>query len=257
MEPNDLFSLHNVTALVTGASGGLGEHFARTLASAGAKVALVGRRVAPLAALAEVVNKAGGHAAVVPFDVANSTSVQEGFAVAERLLGTVTLLINNCGVTSTGPLVDLDEATWDTILDTNLKGAWLCSRAFAKRLIEVGQPGTIVNIASILGLRVAGQVGAYAASKAALIQITRSLALELARHKIRVNALAPGYISTELNRHFLETPAGVALIKRVPQRRLGNLEDLDGPLLLLASNASNFMTGTVIPVDGGHLVSTL
>ena len=121
----------------------------------------------------------------------------------------------------------------------------------------MGQPGVIVNIASILGLRVAGQVGAYAASKAALIQMTRSLALELARHQIRVNALAPGYISTELNRDFLETPAGLALIKRVPQRRLGNLEDLDGPLLLLASNASNFMTGTVIPGDGGHLVSTL
>src|SRR5580765_7913555 len=175
MEPNDLFSLRNVTALVTGASGGLGEHFARTLARAGAKVTLVGRRKAPLEALAEDLNRAGGHAAAVPFDVVDSDSVHEGFAVAERLLGTVTLLINNSGVTSTGPLVDLDETTWDSILDTNLKGAWLCSRAFAKRLIEVGQPGVIVNIASILGLRVAGQVGAYAASKAALIQITRSL----------------------------------------------------------------------------------
>jgi NAD(P)-dependent dehydrogenase (short-subunit alcohol dehydrogenase family) len=193
----------------------------------------------------------------VPFDLTDSKSIAEGFAVAESLLGTITLLVNNSGVTSTEPLVDLEEKTWDAILDTNVKGAWLCSRVFARRLIEVGQPGVIVNVASILGLRIAGQVAAYSASKAALIHLTRSLALELARHRIRANALAPGYISTELNRQFLETPAGQALIKRVPQRRLGNLEDLDGPLLLLASDASRFMTGTVIPVDGGHLVSSL
>jgi len=257
MDANKLFSLANVTALVTGASGGLGQHFAKTLVGAGAKVALVGRRAAPLEALAEELNRAGGHTAAVPFDLTDSKSIAEGFAAAERLLGTVTLLVNNSGVTSTEPLVDLEEKTWDAILDTNVKGAWLCSRVFARRLIEVGQPGVIVNVASILGLRIAGQVAAYSASKAALIHLTRSLALELARYRIRANALAPGYISTELNRQFLETPAGQALIKRVPQRRLGGLEDLDGPLLLLASDASRFMTGTVIPVDGGHLVSSL
>jgi NAD(P)-dependent dehydrogenase (short-subunit alcohol dehydrogenase family) len=257
MDANDLFSLRNVTALVTGASGGLGQHFARTLVGAGAKVALVGRRIAPLAELSEELNRSGAQTAAVPFDSTDAEAVAGGFAAAERALGTVTLLINNSGVTSTEPLIDTEEKTWDSILDTNLKGAWLCSRVFARRLIEVGNPGAIVNVASILGLRVAGQVAAYSASKAALLHLTRSLALELARHRIRANALAPGYISTELNRKFLETPAGQALIKRVPQRRLGDLSDLDGPLLLLASEASRFMTGAVIPVDGGHLVSSL
>ena len=225
MDANDLFSLRNVTALITGASGGLGQHFARTLVGSGAKVALVGRRIAPLTELSEELNRGGGRTAAVPFDSSDAEAVAAGFAAAERELGTVTLLINNSGVTSTEPLIDIEEKTWDAILDTNLKGAWLCSRAFARRLIEVGQPGVIVNVASILGLRVAGQVAAYSASKAALIQMTRSLALELARHRIRANALAPGYIATELNRKFLETPAGAALIKRVPQRRLGDLQE--------------------------------
>jgi NAD(P)-dependent dehydrogenase (short-subunit alcohol dehydrogenase family) len=190
-------------------------------------------------------------------DVTSASMVESGFVAAEQAFGTVTLLVNNSGITSSEAMVDLDEATWNRILDTNLKGAWLCSRRFARRLIETGKPGVIVNTASILGVRVAGRVGAYSASKAALIQMTRTLALELARYEIRVNALAPGYIATELNREFLETESGQHLIKRIPQRRLGALTDLDGPLLLLASDASRFMTGAVIPVDGGHLVSTL
>jgi NAD(P)-dependent dehydrogenase (short-subunit alcohol dehydrogenase family) len=257
MHPSDLFSLRNVTALLTGASGGLGEHFARTLVGAGAKVALTGRRAEPLEALAEDLNRDDRCAAAIPFDSTDSQAVETGFAAAEQALGTITLLINNAGVTSTDPLIDLKETEWDLILDTNLKGAWLCARAFAKQVIDRGQAGVIVNIASILGLRVAGQVGAYSASKAALIQMTRCLALELARYRIRANVLAPGYISTQLNRDFLETPAGAALIKRIPQRRLGTLDDLDGPLLLLASDASRFMTGAVISVDGGHLISSL
>jgi NAD(P)-dependent dehydrogenase (short-subunit alcohol dehydrogenase family) len=257
MHPSDLFSLRNVTALLTGASGGLGEHFARTLVGAGAKVALMGRRAEPLEALAEGLNRDDRCAAAIPFDSTDSQAVETGFAAAEQALGTITLLINNAGVTSTDSLIDLEETEWDLILDTNLKGAWLCARAFAKQVIDRGQAGVIVNIASILGLRVAGQVGAYSASKAALIQMTRSLALELARYRIRANVLAPGYISTQLNRDFLETPAGAALIKRIPQRRLGTLDDLDGPLLLLASDASRFMTGAVIAVDGGHLISSL
>ena len=257
MEPKDLFSLRDVTALVTGASGGIGEHFALTLARAGARVALAARRVAPLDLLASKINETCGRAVAIPMDVTKAAMVEQGFAAAEQKLGTVTLLVNNSGTTSSEPMIDLDEATWYRIFDTNLKGAWLCSRVFARRLIELHKPGVIVNTASILGIRVAGHVGAYAASKAALIQMTRALALELARYEIRVNALAPGYIATELNREFLTTQSGQNLIKRVPQRRLGELRDLDGPLLLLASEASRFMTGAVIPVDGGHLVSTL
>lgn len=257
MKSDDLFSLHGVPAFVTGASGGLGEHFALTLASAGAKVALAARRLAPLDHLARKINDQGGHAIALQVDVTNAAMVAQGLAAAEQALGTITLLVNNSGTTATGPMVDLDEATWQRILDTNLKGAWLCSGFFARRLIELKKPGVIINTASILGLRVAGLVGAYAASKAALIQMTRSLALELARYQIRVNALAPGYIATDLNRRFLVTQDGQNLIKRIPQRRLGELKDLEGPLLLLASEASRFMTGAVVPVDGGHLVNTL
>jgi NAD(P)-dependent dehydrogenase (short-subunit alcohol dehydrogenase family) len=257
VESNDLFSLQDVSALVTGASGGLGEHFALTLARAGANVALAARRLAPLERLAREINGTGGRAVAIQMDVTSASMVELGFVAAEQAFGTVTLLVNNSGITSSEAMVDLDEATWHRILDTNLKGAWLCSRRFARSLIETGKPGVIVNTASILGVRVAGRVGAYSASKAALIHMTRTLALELARYEIRVNALAPGYIATELNREFLETESGRRLIKRIPQRRVGDLRDLDGPLLLLASDASRFMTGAVIPVDGGHLVTSL
>jgi NAD(P)-dependent dehydrogenase (short-subunit alcohol dehydrogenase family) len=257
VKSDDLFSLHGVIAFVTGASGGLGEHFALTLAAAGAKVALAARTLAPLDRLARKINDRGGRAVAIQVDVTDAATVAQGFTLAEQALGTITLLVNSAGTAATGPIVDLDEATWQRILDTNLKGAWLCSGSFARRLIELKKPGVIINTASILGIRVAGQVGAYAASKAALLQMTRSLALELARYQIRVNALAPGYIATELNRQFLATQPGQNLIKRIPQRRLGELKDLEGPLLLLASEASRFMTGAVIPVDGGHLVSSL
>jgi NAD(P)-dependent dehydrogenase (short-subunit alcohol dehydrogenase family) len=257
VKPDDLFSLHGVTAFVTGASGGLGEHFALTLAAAGAKVALAARGLAPLDRLARKINDIGGCAVAIQVDVTNAAMVAQGFAAAQQALGAITLLVNNSGTTATGPMVDLDEASWHRIMDTNLKGAWLCSSCFARRLIELKKPGVIINTASILGLRVAGQVGAYAASKAALIQMTRSLALELARYQIRVNALAPGYIATALNRQFLATQDGQNLVKRIPQRRLGELKDLEGPLLLLASEASRFMTGAVVAVDGGHLVNTL
>ncbi len=257
MKTGELFSLQGVTALITGASGGLGGHFAKTLAHAGAKVALSARRAEPLQELASALQKEGTTALALPFDISNQSAVEAAFAKAEQSLGTVNLLVNCSGVTATTSMLELGEDKWNSILDTNLKGAWLCSREFSKRLIAVKNPGVIVNVASILGLRVAGQVGAYSASKAALLSLTKSLALELARYQIRVNALAPGYIATDLNREFLTTPAGEALVKRIPQRRLGSLEDLDGPLLLLASKASNFMTGAVLAVDGGHLVSSL
>ena len=249
------FDLAGKVALVTGASGGLGCHFARTLADAGARVALAARRKEQLEA--NVASIGADRALAVSLDVTNPASVERALAEVAEQLGPATIVINNSGVTATRSALDLDPDEWDRILDTNLKGAWLVARAAARHLIDAKLPGSIVNIASILGFRVAGHVSAYTASKAALVQLTRALALEWARYRIRVNAIAPGYVETDLNRDFFASDAGKAMVARIPQRRLGQLEDLDGPLLLLASDASAYMTGSAIVVDGGHLHSTL
>ncbi|MGI4802842.1 MAG: SDR family NAD(P)-dependent oxidoreductase [Janthinobacterium lividum] len=252
-----LLDLGGKTALVTGASGALGRHFAVVLACAGARVIATGRRQEQIEATAEAVRKAGGQAWAVALDVTDAASIGYAFDEINRRCGHVAILVNNSGVTSSASSLDLEELEWDRVLDTNLKGSWLVSREAARRALDAKASASIINIASILGLRVAGQVSAYAASKAALIQLTRVMALELARYHVRVNALAPGYIETDLNRDFFAENAGRALVKRIPQRRLGLLSDLDGPLLLLASDASAYMTGATIAVDGGHLVSSL
>jgi NAD(P)-dependent dehydrogenase (short-subunit alcohol dehydrogenase family) len=253
-----IFRLDGKVALVTGASSGLGRHFAACLAEAGAAVAIAARRTDRLAVLADEIAAAGGRACPVALDVTDSASIERAVAAAEAALGPIDVLINNSGLG--GPpsrAVELDEADWDAVLDTNLKGAWLVARAVSRAMIAGGRGGSIVNIASVLGIRVAAGVAAYAASKAGLVQLTRAMALELARHGIRVNAIAPGYITTDINRDFLEGPAGQKMVQRVPQRRVGEARDLDGALLLLASEAGRYMTGAIIPVDGGHLVSTL
>lgn len=247
--------LDGKVALVTGASGGLGRHFAQVLAAAGASVVLAARRVEKLEETARAIGH-GAHA--VALDVADAASVTAAFAAAEDAAGgPVTIVINNAGIADTRPALDVTPEDWDRVLDTNLSGAFLVAQAAARRMSATRSGGSIVNIASIAGLRPAGAVAAYCASKAGLVHLTKALALEWARHGIRVNALCPGYIETDINADFFATEAGKALVKRIPQRRLGRPEELDAPLLLLASDASPYLTGATLAVDGGHLVSSL
>jgi NAD(P)-dependent dehydrogenase (short-subunit alcohol dehydrogenase family) len=240
------------TALVTGASSGLGAHFARILAAQGVHVTAAARRLDRVRALCDDISTKGGRAVALEMDVADAASVSA--ALAGRSFD---IVINNAGTTLSASALDHSADDIDRIIDTNLKGAFHVARITAAAMAAKGEGGVIVNVASILGKRVAGHVAAYAASKAGLVQLSRSLALEWARHNIRVNALCPGYIETELNREFFASEAGKALIRRVPQRRLGQPADLDGPLLLLVSDLGRFMTGTEIVADGGHLVSSL
>lgn len=242
------------TALVTGASGGLGLHFAWMLARQGANVLLAARRGDVLERACAEIAAAGGKAAPVILDVADVHSVAE---VVGNLASDVDILVNNAGISVAKRALDLSEADWDDVIDTNLKGGFLMAQAVARRMQAAGREGAIVNIASILGLRVAGNLAAYAASKAGTVQMTKALALEWARHGIRVNALCPGYIETDLNRDFFAGEDGQALIRRIPQRRLGQPADLDGALLLLCSDAGRYITGATLAVDGGHLVSSL
>jgi NAD(P)-dependent dehydrogenase (short-subunit alcohol dehydrogenase family) len=250
-------SLHGRSALITGASSGLGRAFADMLARAGAAVALAARRRDSLEQVRQDLEAAGGRAIAVAMDVTNAGSVAEAVRNAAQGLGKLDILVNNAGVTLTKPFLELSEPEWDQQVDTNLKGAFLVAQAAAKIMREQGTGGAIVNIASILGLRVAGQVAAYLTSKAGIVHLTKGMALELARHRIRVNALCPGYIETDLNREFFASDTGRALIQRIPQRRLGQASELEGPLLLMCSDAGSYMTGAVLAVDGGHLVSSL
>jgi NAD(P)-dependent dehydrogenase (short-subunit alcohol dehydrogenase family) len=244
-------------ALITGANGSLGSHFARTLARAGADVALTARRVDALDPLVDEIAKLGRRSVPLALDVTDAASVAQAFDHAAQALGTITIVVNNAGIAITKPLLDHTEDDWLTVIDVNLNGAWRVAQAAARHMVAHGAGGSIVNVASILGLRVAAQVPSYAASKAALIQLTKAMAVELARHRIRVNALAPGYIETALNRDFFASDAGKAMIRRVPQRRIGTPDELDGALLLLASDAGSYMTGSVVTVDGGHVVGSL
>jgi NAD(P)-dependent dehydrogenase (short-subunit alcohol dehydrogenase family) len=252
-----VFDIHDQHILVTGGSSGFGRHFAQFLAANGARVTLAARRAEALKSAVADIKDAGGKAQGVVLDVTMADKIDVALAEAEAAFGPIHGVINNAGVTATKPALQQDERSWDSVIDTNLKGVWLVAQAAAKRMVENKVKGAIVNIASILGMRVAGGVAPYAVSKAGVIQMTKALALEWARYGIRVNALAPGYFVTELNEDFFQSEAGQALVKRVPQRRLGQLAELDGPLLLLLSDAGSFMTGSVVTVDGGHMISGL
>lgn len=251
MSLSEHFSLEGQTALVTGASSGLGRHFAATLARAGARVAVAARRGDKLEETVEIITASGGKAVPVILDVTEPESLPAAFDTAEAALGPITILVNNAGVPSRTPFLDMDEDEWRQTMDVNLDGVARVAREAGCRMRAAKTGGSIVNIASVLGLAVLRSVSAYAVSKAAVIQLTKAMALEVSRDSIRVNALAPGYFATDLNRGFLSSDAGQRIIASVPQARVGNLEELDGPLLLLTSDAGSFMTGSVLSVDGG------
>ena len=255
--PDPLFDVTGRVALVTGASSGLGEHFARALAARGAIVIAAARRRERLDKLVAEIARTGGRAHALAIDVTRPESVQRAFAHAGELAGVPDIVVNNAGIAQAKPSIDLTEDDWRQVMDTNLDGAWRVAQAAARAMVAAKKSGSIVNIASILGERVASSLLAYSAAKAALIQVTQALALEWARYGIRVNAIAPGYVETEINRGFFQTEAGQAMVKRVPQRRIGTPAELEGALLLLASPAGSYMTGSVVVVDGGHLVSSL
>jgi NAD(P)-dependent dehydrogenase (short-subunit alcohol dehydrogenase family) len=252
-----LFSLQGRTALVTGASSGIGRHMAKTLAQAGAQVIVAARRVDKLQTLVDELKASGSNASAVSLDVTRAESVKACFDQIEALGLVADVIISNAGTTVAKPALDHTEQDWDDVIDTNLKGCWMVDTEAARRLVKHKKKGSIINISSIIGERVAGAVVAYATSKAGVIQFTKALALEFARYGIRVNAILPGYVVTDLNREFLASEAGKKLELRIPFRRFCQMEDLDGPLLLLASEASQAMTGTTLPVDWGHLVSSL
>ncbi len=255
MAAADIFNLHGKVALVTGASSGLGARFAEVLAENGASVVLVARRADRLNALEARIEKSGGKASAVEADVRDRAAMRAAFDAAEKTFGTVTILVNNAGVVSSGRAIDLAEEEWRRVLSTNLDAVFFCAQEAARRMLAAGKGGAIVNIASVLGFGVDKGVIAYATAKAGVIQLTKALALELAFKGVRVNAIAPGWIVTDLNRDYLQSERGLALKREIPIGRFGEERDLDGPLLLLVSDAGRFVTGATIVADGGQMIA--
>jgi NAD(P)-dependent dehydrogenase (short-subunit alcohol dehydrogenase family) len=246
------FDLSGKVALVTGASSGLGRRFALVLAKAGAKVGVAARRADRLGEVVREIEAFDGRAVPIPLDVTDPTSVRAAVAAAETELGAIGVLVNGAGVIVVKPLLDHSVEEWDRVLDTNLKGVWLMAQEVARHMVRLGHGGSIVNIASMLGLAAQPRRPSYCAAKAGVIHLSRAMALELAAHKIRVNAIAPGFFDSEMTHDYLASSAGQAMAARIPMKRTGAADELDGALLLLASDASSYMTGAVLTVDGGH-----
>ena len=254
---DNIFSLSGKTILVTGASSGLGRNFAIALAEAGATIIGAARRIDALGELVAEITGKGGAALAVPMDVTDMASVRAGVAEAARLSGGIDGLVNNSGVNRRGPLLDIGEADWDAVIDTNLKGVWAVGTEVARHMADRGKGGSIVNTASLLSFRQSPNATPYAVSKAAVVQLTQQMALEWAANGIRVNAIAPGYFETDLNRDFLRSEAGQKIVSRIPFRRVGEHRELTGAMLLLLSDAGSYITGSTISVDGGHRVSAI
>jgi len=253
----DLFSVADKHIFITGASSGLGAHFAKILSERGARVSLAARRIERLQKLVENICTTNGEAQAILMDVTISKSVAAGFDEAKKNFGTVDVAINNAGTASRTPSIEMPAEEWLRIIDANLNGAWYVAQQAGKQMIESGNGGSLINIASIMAYRQKEGLAAYCSSKAGVNHLTHVLALEWATHDIRVNAIAPGYIHSEMTDALLASESGKNMIANTPQRRAGNPEDLDGALLLLCSDASSYMTGSTITVDGGHLQTSL
>ena len=252
MTADSLFDLEGEVALVTGASSGLGRRFAEVLAANGATVFAAARRADRLDSLVSEIEDLGGKAFAVPCDVTDRESVSRAFDAAEANAGTVTVVVNNAGIARPGRALEFSEDQWREVMATNLDAVYAVSQEAGQRMVKAERPGSIINIASVLGTHLQRGISAYAVSKSGVIQLTKALALEWARYDIRVNAIAPGWFRTEINDAFLDTELGEVMKKKNPMGRFGAEGDLDGPLLLLASRAGAYMTGSLITVDGGH-----
>lgn len=254
MKAAEMFSLKGRVALVTGASSGLGTQFARALADNGAAVALAARRADRLKALKEDIERKGGRAVAIEADVTDRAAMTRAFDAAEKAFGTVTVLVNNAGIAHGGRAIEMPPEEWHKVLSTNLDAVFFWAQEGARRMLAAKKQGAIVNIASVLGLAVSKGAVAYATAKAGVVQVTKALAIELAFKGVRVNAIAPGWFVTEMNDDYLAGEAGAALKRDIPMGRFGNPGDLDGALLLLVSDAGNYITGATIVVDGGQVI---
>jgi 3-oxoacyl-[acyl-carrier protein] reductase len=255
MKASALFDLTGRVALVTGASSGLGVRFAEVLAANGAAVALVARRRDRLDGVKHRIVAAGGRAITIEADVCDRAAMHRAFDAVEAAFGPATILANNAGVAHSGRAIELPEAEWRRVLDTDLDAVFFWAQEAARRMLAADKGGAIVNIASVIAFGAAKGVIAYAVAKAGVMQVTKALALELAFKGIRVNAIAPGWFVTELNDDYLTSEAGQKIKREIPVGRFGEDGDLDGTLLLLASDAGRFMAGTTIVVDGGQIAA--